>query len=261
MLRWHCWKNLRRLAIQISVDISNKSLADEWADKLIACAENDPKNLVLVIADMARSEPPMVSSFVAELARRLQEKGSSLSLPLNWIEQQLSEHGLTSDELIQQENQKQAADQVSISNSISSLRFLGSTDWREFVENTSIVEQVLREDPSGIYACMDFYTRDQYRHAVEKVAKYSSLSEQQVASLAIDAAKENAAKNIDSRFSHVGYYLAAKGLLKIQKLAKMKASQWKPAENNQPFSINRLYRQHFYFNGIVCMGPYCQSRY
>ena len=225
MLRLALLENLRRLSIQMVIDIANKSLAAEWADKLIDTAENDHKNLVLVIADMARSEPPMVSSFVAELARRLQEKGSSLSLPINWIEQQLSENGLTSDELIQQENQKQAADQVSISNSITSLRFLGSTEWREFVESTSIVEKILREDINGVYTGMDFYTRDQYRHSVEKIAKYSSLSEEQVATMAIEAAKENAAKNNDPRLSHVGYHLIGRGLIRIQKQAKMKTSK------------------------------------
>ena len=48
---------------------------------------------------------------------------------------------------MQSENQQQAADQVSISNSIGSLRFLGAMDWREFVETMSVVEQTLREDP------------------------------------------------------------------------------------------------------------------
>lgn len=224
MLRLALIENLRRLSIQMSVDISNKSLAEEWAEKLINTAENDTKNLVLVIADMARSEPPMVSSFVAELIRRLQEKGNSLSLPISWIEQQLSEYGLTSDELIQQENQKQAADQVSVSNSISSLRFLGSTDWREFVENTSVVEKILREDIGGVYTAMDFYTRDHYRHSVEKIAKYSNLSEMEVASMAIECAKEHADNN-GNRYGHVGHYLIGKGLIKFQKKANMKPSK------------------------------------
>ena len=90
-----------------------------------------------MIADMARSNPPMVSSFVAEFARRLQGQSPALALPLTWIEQRLSESGLTIEQLVQSENQQQAADQVSISNSIGSLRFLGAMDWREFVETMS----------------------------------------------------------------------------------------------------------------------------
>ena len=89
----------------------------------------------------------MASSFVAELARRLQGQGAALALPLTWIEQRLAEDELTIEQLVQAETQEQAADQVSMSNSIGSLRFLGATDWREFVEAMSVVEQTLREDP------------------------------------------------------------------------------------------------------------------
>ena len=96
------------------------------------------------------------------------------------IEQRLAELGLTIEQLVQMENQQQAADQVSISNSIGSLRFLGAMDWREFVETMSAVEHTLRDDPGGVYGRMDFATRDRYRHVVEKVAKNSHLSEIEV---------------------------------------------------------------------------------
>src|SRR5580692_1025958 len=113
MLRLALIENLRRLAAQIAINRINKNMADYWADQMTETAEKDPKSLILIIADMARSGPPLVSSFVAELTRRLQGKGSILSLPLTWIEQRLSENGLTSNELVLLENQKQAADQVS----------------------------------------------------------------------------------------------------------------------------------------------------
>ena len=95
---------------------------------------------------------------------------------------------------MQSENQQQAADQVSISNSIGSLRFLGAMDWREFVETMSVVEQTLREDPGGVYGRMDFATRDRYRHVVEKIAKRGRLSEGEVAAEAIRLAHESAAR-------------------------------------------------------------------
>ncbi|MEJ7587604.1 MAG: glucoamylase family protein [Ferruginibacter sp.] len=240
MLRLALLENLRRLSIQIAVDINNKLIAGQWADKMLEAVETDPKNLVLVIADMARSEPPMEGAFVAELTRRLQEKGSSVSLPLTWMEQTLAENGTTSNELVQLENQKQAADQVSISNSISSLRFLSNTDWRDFVESTSIVEQTLSQDTDSIYSAMDFHTRDQYRHAVEKIAKNSNLSEQEVAALAIQLAKENGEKNGDLRQGHVGYYLTGKGRLLVEKQANVKVSKedyWRNFANRFPLLV------------------------
>src|SRR4249919_354573 len=181
MLRLALIENLRRVAARVMADWNDRNLAAQWADTMTEIAESDPKNVVLVVADMARSNPPMASSFVAELARRLQGQSSALALPLTWIEQRLSESGLSIEHLVQMEAQQQAADQVSIGNSIGSLRFLSSMDWREFVESMSVVERVLRDDPAGVYESMDFATRDHYRHAVEAVSKASGHSEENVA--------------------------------------------------------------------------------
>ena len=208
MLRLALIENLRRVGARLAADRTDRNRADYWADRMTVIAEKDPKSLILVIADMARSGPPMVSSFVAELARRLQGQGPALALPLTWIEQRLSESGLTIDQLVQSENQQQAADQVSISNSIGSLRFLGAMDWREFVETMSVVERTLREDPGGVYGKMDFTTRDRYRHVVEKIAKHSPFSEHEVARSAIELTHAGAATNGgDDRAGHVGFYL------------------------------------------------------
>jgi len=215
MLRLGLIENLRRVSARIAIDRLDRNLADYWAGQMIEIAENNPKNLILVIADMARSNPPIVSSFVSELTRQLRGKGSDLALSLNWIEQQLSESGLTSTELVNAEVQKQAADQASMSNSIGSLRLLGAMDWRDFVETHSIVEQTLRDDKDGTYGLMDFATRDRYRHVVEHISKESQLTEQQVAQLAIQLARDKC---------HVGYFLIGQGINETRKQAKMHIS-------------------------------------
>ncbi|HRF74501.1 MAG TPA: cyclic beta 1-2 glucan synthetase, partial [Accumulibacter sp.] len=155
MLRLAVIENLRRVGVRIAAGWAERNLAASWADRMAETAVSDPKSLILVIADMACSDPPMVGGFVAELARRLQGRGPTLALPLTWIEQRLSESGLTIEHLVQSENQQQAADQVSISNSIGSLRVLSATDWRRFVETQSVVEHVLGDDPGGVYGRMD----------------------------------------------------------------------------------------------------------
>jgi cyclic beta-1,2-glucan synthetase len=218
MLRLALIENLRRLAALIAKNRINKNLADYWADQMTETAEKDPKSLILVIADMARYGPPLESSFVAELTRRLVGKGAAFSLPISWIEQRLSEKGMTSDELVHIENQKQAADQVSISNSIGSLRFLSSNNWREFVESVSVVENILRTENSGIYRMMDFHTRDEYRHSVEKIAKASKLSESRIAQITLNFANEGLLNRPEyARAGHLGYYLIGKGVKNLIK--------------------------------------------
>ena len=226
MLRLAVIENLRRVSALIAARLVERDLAGYWADEMVATAEQDAKSLILVIGDMARSKPPLSSPFVAELARRLQGRGPSLALPLTWIEQQLSESGLTIEQLVQLENQQQAAAQVSISNSIGSLRVLGAIDWRQFVEATSVVERILLEDPCGAYGEMNFATRDHYRHAAERIAKQTHLSEGEVARKAVELARAgapiDAEAGTDKRARHVGFYLIDKGVPELERAMEVR---------------------------------------
>ncbi|MDO8893832.1 glycoside hydrolase family 94 protein [Nitrosomonas sp.] len=226
MLRLALIENLRRVAVRIAADRVDCDLASAWAEQMMAVAEKDPKSLVLVIADMARSQPPMSNPFVSEFTRRLQGQSLALALPLTWIEQVLAESGLTIEQLVHTGNQLQAADQVSISNSIGSLRFLGAMDWRDFVESMSIVEQTLREDPNGAHGKMDFASRDRYRHAIEKIAKRSSFTEAEVARCAIQLAHaaQTAHPESGERATHVGFYLIDRGLRELEARVQVRPS-------------------------------------
>jgi hypothetical protein len=225
MLRLALIENLRRVASDVTAGRIDRDLADGWADQMIAIAQKDPKSLIILIGDMARSNPPMSTAFVSELSRRLQGHGPALALPLTWIEQRLSESHTTIEQLVQSGIQLQAANQVSISNSIGSLRFLGATDWRNFVETMSVVEHKLAEDPSGCYANMDFVTRDRYRHAVEGLAKVSEVAEIDVARKAIQLAHESAAgRPAESRTAHVGFYLIDAGLPLLERAVGIRSA-------------------------------------
>ena len=249
MLRLALIENLRRVGALVAASTMDRERADAWAEQMMEVAEKDPKSLILVVADMARSNPPMASSFVAELARRLQGQNTALALPLSWIEQRLSESGLTIEQLVQSETQKQASGQVSISNSIGSLRFLGAMDWREFVETMSGVEQKLREDPVGVYGRMDFATRDRYRHVVERIAKASRLSESEVARKAIQLAHAGALrKDGDDRAAHVGFYLIDKGLAQLERAAQVRL-----AASAALRRIGRQFPLHFYLGAILLL--------
>ncbi|MEP6633123.1 MAG: glucoamylase family protein, partial [Luteimonas sp.] len=212
MLRLALIENLRRISARIIDDRMDRNVADLWADRLTDVAEADPKSLVLVIADMARSHPPATSSFVAELARRLQGQSSALALPLTWVEQWLADVDQSIEQMVQSENQQQAAAQVSVSNSIGSLRFLAMMDWREFVETMSAVDNTLRQDPPGTYGAMDFATRDRYRHVTELIARRGKMAESEVAAKVLELSQQRAAvAGADDFAAHVGYYLVDDG--------------------------------------------------
>ncbi len=95
-------------------------------------------------------------------------------------------------QLLEAASRTAATDQISIANSVGSLRFISAMDWGKFVEELSLVEHLLRLDPAGVYASQDFPTRDRYRHAIEAVARGSCKNERDAARAAIALAQASA---------------------------------------------------------------------
>ena len=223
MLRLALIENLQRVTTRLIVGREDRDLADLWVDRLQAVAEKNPSRLVIVVADMAKSELPLSSSFVAEFCQRLARQSPVLHLARSWLEQRLVEQGLSIEQLVQRESQNQAADQVSVSHSIASLRWLSAMDWKEFVETLSRVEKVLRTDPAKVYRAMDFSTRDRYRHAVEFFARHSGAPEAEVAQRAVElAAEAGRAKGPGDRTAHVGFYLIDKGRTELGRTVRVR---------------------------------------
>lgn len=103
-----------------------------------------------------------------------------------------------------------------VANSFTSLRLLSTTDWKLFFEQISRVDQVLSADPAGVYAAMDFETRNQYRNVVEMLARHATAaSEEAVARAAIELALRHG--HTVSRKRHVGFYLIDAGRAALEK--------------------------------------------
>ncbi|RFF26841.1 MULTISPECIES: GH36-type glycosyl hydrolase domain-containing protein [unclassified Wenzhouxiangella] len=95
-----------------------------------------------------------------------------------------------------------------IAGGVISLRTLSGQEWRESFERLSAVERLLRDDPAGAYAEMDFESRDRYRRVVEELARGSSHAETDIARRCVSLAR---ASPVDSRHAHVGYWLVGGG--------------------------------------------------
>lgn len=245
MLRLALVENLRRVAARVTTAWRDHLEAIHQADRLLEAAAQDRKNVVGAVADMADAAPPLTSAFVTEFARRLQGRDAALTLPLTWLEERLAERGLTISEMFRQESRRQAEDQLSVSNNISGLRQLSAINWRAFVEDLSIVEQILRRDPAKIYPRMDFETRDNYRHSIERLAHAARLSEEKTARAALELARRGLSENGQPAndgalspgnsalpadetelASHIGYYLSGDGLSLLQRRLGIASRRW-----------------------------------
>lgn len=217
MLKLALIENLRRVAVRVARRREELDAASDWADRMQVAAETKPQQLVQLLAKLARTDLPISAPFVEQFYARLVLHGPPVEFVRIWLTHQLREQGLTATQLAETASRAAATNQISIANSIDSLRFISAADWKDFVESLSAVEKILRQDPSVTYSTQDFATRDRYRHVIESIAKGSSCSECKVAQQAIHLAQAAAQQlGTDDRTAHVGYYLIDQGRPKLE---------------------------------------------
>ena len=153
----------------------------------------------------------MHSAFVTRLLQRSREFGAAAAALRQELDAALATRGESIEDAIRADGQHQASEQASMANLIGSLRLISSFDWSEFFESVSLVEQVLQNDPAGVYARMDFRSRDRYRHAVEELAEPTGEGQLRVARTSVERARRVGERTPDSRGAHVGYHLIGGG--------------------------------------------------
>jgi len=207
-LRLALVENLRRLAIAISLARAERDEADKLADKLLELASLEPLNLMPYLNERFGKRDELPQTFVVQLVQRLREQHPSVMPVMDWLEKQPARQGLSIEQIIHAEHQRQAGAQVTVGNIITSMRLLSTLDWNDFFEKVSLIEPVLGKDPAGVYSRMEFASRDRYRHIIERISKRTRAPELEVAEAAVELATK--AKQ-DGPEKHVGYYLIDAG--------------------------------------------------
>src|SRR6266849_1835022 len=202
MLKLALSENLRRLAAETLASRRARLAADAY----VARKEREA-------GDTAQPLPSALDiASVVQLLHRLREYGLRLSSIRTAVEEHVAAQEMTAEAAIRGEHQRQAADQVSVANAITSLRLCSTLDWRQYVESVSLVEHVLQRDPSGAYGRMDFLSRERQRQAVEGLAAPSGEAQVRVALRAVESARQAAASGSPAdRAAHVGYHLIDQG--------------------------------------------------
>jgi cyclic beta-1,2-glucan synthetase len=218
MLRLSLVEELRRLSSDVVAARRARGRARRWGQRL-AASPGDPAAIIVdMLGAEVRSTGMLSAAFVVELMHWLRDQPSSSAPAWVALQDALRAQDDSPDEMLRLEHQRQAADQLAIGNIITSMRLLSSIDWPLFFERVSLVESILRGDPTAAYARMDFPTRDRYRHSVEELAKGAKTSELRIATRAVELAREaQQATPGHDRAHHVGYFLISRGRFRLEK--------------------------------------------
>ncbi|HET9775927.1 MAG TPA: hypothetical protein VFP77_05125, partial [Gemmatimonadaceae bacterium] len=208
MLRLGLVENIRRMALRVAARLQEVESADRAAAALREASEESPQALAKALAAFVDDHPPFTPTWVARFLQQVRSYQTNFT-PLIWLEQWIGEDGPSAEEAATRSNRRVALTQVTVANSITSLRTISRLDWKDFVESQSATEKLLRQDPSGFYASMTFGTRDHYRHIVENIAKRVKRPEEEIAGEVLALAR--LADPQDARHAHVGFFLVDKG--------------------------------------------------
>ncbi len=201
MLKQALIENLRRLVAELLASRIERSAADAHVARIEAGSADAQVQIAQDSSD----------AYLVQMLHRAREHDARRSPLRAALEAHLIARNTVAEDIVRIEHQRQATSQASVANAITSLRLCSTIDWRHYVEAVSLVDNALRRDPSGMYARMDFLSRDRQRQVVEELAEVSGEAQIRVALKAVESARQAAEQKGPKAARHVGYHLVGPG--------------------------------------------------
>ena len=214
-------ENIREVCEKIYVAQMEKYKAENIVERLVenkAKAELKFKNDSVkkleknVLEDM---QYPFIE-YMSYILKRYGKKGYSY---LNALEEAVELTGMTVSEVIKKEHFDIAVRKVFIGNSIMSIKKIQRINFLEIFEKINGVEELLKQDPSGIYEKMDNKTKEYYRNKIKEISKKTKISEIYITKKLLEIAKE---KEVGTKQSHIGYFLIDQGREELYRVLNVK---------------------------------------
>ena len=251
-------ENIREICEKIYISQMQKYKAENIVERLV---ENKPKQEQKFIKKEAKTIEKTVLqdmeySFIEYMSYILKRYGKKGNSYLNALEETVELTGTTISEVIQKEHFDIAVRKVSIGNSIISIKKIQRINFLEIFEKVNGVEELLKQDPSGIYNKMDYKTKEYYRNKIKEISKRTKISELYITKKILEIANQN---NTETKESHIGYYLIDNGIYDLYKVLNIKPKKQIKEENKAKiyisivtiltffitFGISSIWNKHF----------------
>ena len=178
-------ENLRRLAERVATNKAAREVANLCCDKL---SDYSLESLDQLLALM--NQRGVGRMFLTRMALRLQDSRLQVDARYTaWMQAALPDFAAAQT----QQNADQAADNLSVSNAVKSLRAIGDADWPDMVARTSVLMQHMLT--SKVFEAEHPSTRDQTLHGIERLARRSGHSEAAVAQTLLGLMQANAGEH------------------------------------------------------------------
>lgn len=214
------------------IDVKQKAekfLRSKLADKGSA----DPSALLCKTEDQLRLD----CSFHAHVIYLLKNMSFDESSIQSYLEYHFASAGrpVKASTVFLEEGKTESFLETKIRTLIVSLRDINEVDEEKFFEEYSCLEQILSQDPDGVYPKMDLESRGMYREIIVKLSLRYRVMEEKIAKDCLRLAVEG---REDMHCSHhVGTYLLGKGypILKAKVLGKPLPQKTQEGRNGKGF--------------------------
>ena len=231
------------LAIIEKINEESKEIQKAQINKLkaISISIDDPEKVLNSVKEEFEGNPTLSPIYIESLYKRLIKNQKIYSKTFDFLDAKLKERNTNLENTISLSHITQSITDIYIGNLFTSLNKISKFNWKVIFEEVSIVENILRDDSSGVYKEMDFNSRDYYRSKLEKISKKYNIEETKLASTAVRLSKENKG-NVKEK--HVGYYIVGKGKKILLESLNLK----------RKFEVKKEYIPYFYICIISILG-------
>ncbi len=181
-------ENLRRLAERVATNKAAREVANLCCDRIDSMTTDTLDQLLALL-----NQRGVGRVFLGQMAQRMQDgrgqvigvndgaepvvhkrasdRPDDRALQHDWLRRALPDPAL----MQAQQRADQTADNLSVSNAVTSLRAIGDADWPDIVARSSALMRLMLTSP--VFEAEHAMTRDQTLHGIERLARQGGLSE------------------------------------------------------------------------------------
>ena len=166
--------------------------------------------------------------FIEYMSYRLKIYGKKATAYQEILEKEVQKTGLSISEVIQKEHFNIANVKITMGNCITSIKEINRMNFSEMFSYMNFSEELLKQDPSGVYSQMDEESKNYYRNLIQRKSKKNKISEIYISEKILELCKnyENATDPKEKKMSHVGYYLfKPEGIKKLDEKLEIKQTK------------------------------------
>ncbi len=216
-VRYLLIENARRLALRVDRARLMRNMANTAADRIVVAASGDELQGVLAQYAAAARD----TTFATHLLYRLRSASTDTTAAASWLERILEQEDSNPEDAIVEEHARQSTGGVTMGNVIRSLKSIDDVDWETWFETVNEVDAILRDHSD--FELLDFRSRNAYRVTIEKLARYSNMSEIDITWAALKLAEdgdraEKAGHPEAEGKGAIAYYLSGEGRAELEKV-------------------------------------------